>query len=412
MNYELSVVLFLAITLVSLGIHKNPLLPSFQIGVISFISISVYFFTNLGDISNDSTMATTVLNVNNSTTVYAVYNLYFLALLITLPLKKERFKSQVSIADAILKLVQHKSLKILGAIYLLLCLFHFAALDLDLFFSSYSYLSLSDFEINGINNNLLQFVHRSLKFMGLVSSVLLTLQILQRKVDFGTMVFFGIFAYATLIVLSLHSRFAVLFLITPVPFLLYYRKYGAIIVLIVLGITTFLTVFSGRLNNQFGLNAVVGNFYTIGENIKFLSDLFLYNFFGGAVNFSFALNMADPLFENAYKIRSFSPLPSLIDGYAGLFEDNRIYYAPHAPINSFGQLYWFGGFYFLLHWLLITATVRVSNLNVLKFRLVGYLVATPLIFSVIVLQQYPLRNSIRSMFIALILGVLLQKKYD
>jgi hypothetical protein len=135
-------------------------------------------------------------------------------------------------------------------------------------------------------------------------------------------------------------------------------------------------------------------------------EFILYNVFSGANNLALGID-TQVHYPEIYKILSFSPLVSTIDGFSD-YMIYRGYITTFMPFNVYTELYYFGTIYCIIFFLIVYIVVRLSNKIVVQYKIFGYLFIAPLYLFFISAQQYPIRNYFRYMLVIIIIYYLLK----
>jgi hypothetical protein len=240
-------------------------------------------------------------------------------------------------------------------------------------------------------------IMRSTPFFALLSIVCLCLLTGSRSVVFRVVAGLMSLCYF-LILLAMNSRSAAF---VPGLAAIYYsvlRLKGRAIVVPLLGCLTALTITSvliARGTYEHGLSMILSYLvrpFTSGapENS---AQVFL-DLFQGIFVTAESIQITDD-FPRLYKILSFSPLPSLIDGYSksGLQSQHRL--SANVPMSGVGEAINFGWPYICLLVAGLTVMIRTHVKLAAKSPIVFLLCNFMIMFSVYLLFSYPLRLSLR-----------------
>lgn len=205
------------------------------------------------------------------------------------------------------------------------------------------------------------------------------------------------FIYSFLLSLAQNSRLASLYLLAALAAnALIGRRLFTLVnaALLVFSMVTAISVLKGRHDPTQGLGHAVSQLFSIDFDGSDVLGLYLNLNAGGLITTDSIVTNAD--YRDKYKVLSFSPFPSLIDGFSEIREqeERRINY--FTPINAFGEVYLFGGAYIAIFLASIymwirSAAVASTRLGV-RFSAVITLLA---ILSTVTLQQYSLRTGFR-----------------
>jgi hypothetical protein len=168
-----------------------------------------------------------------------------------------------------------------------------------------------------------------------------------------------------------------------------------IIFWLVIFVFLFVKVIVGRNFGVYGV-AVQGEIISEVASLNWIAVLFgmMINFGDGFLNLA-NTSVHDFLYSLEYKVGSFSPFPSVIDGFSEIQEEeHRI--SLFVPFNALSEAYSFGAPYFLLLlfiiFLFLYSSDRVYNLVGLYGRLILVVI---LFWNVFLMFGYPIRNVMR-----------------
>jgi len=222
--------------------------------------------------------------------------------------------------------------------------------------------------------------------------------------------FFCIFYF--LLEFALHSRSAAV--ITILIATLHYtmgRKFRRTIIflLAILSIFSLICALESRNNEKHGFSSIPDTISdAFDHDVSDTSEMIITNFCQGIFSVAESLQVNDP-FETRYKLLAFSPLPSFIDGYADILENQAHRLHLYVPMPGIGEVFNFGWPFVSLLIALYVTTIRLhSRLAATKpmlFLLCNFLI----MFSLYHILTYPLRNGLRylwfALFITLIAGI-------
>ena len=121
---------------------------------------------------------------------------------------------------------------------------------------------------------------------------------------------------------------------------------------------------------------------------------------------SFAFPAAE--FPTRYKILTFSPLPSLIDGYSSIRAVSEQDLHAVVPMSGVGELYHFGLAYICFLLLIFTAFIRAHTAIAQKSPVIFIVCNFLIMFSVYMIFSYPVRNALRYFWIGVFLFIAIQ----
>jgi len=209
------------------------------------------------------------------------------------------------------------------------------------------------------------------------------------------------------IAVSQHSRSAAFFpLLLAVNFALLRLKWRTIVIpiLVFVAVVALLGALIGRNTDRHGLSTLpetIASPFVNADPLYVISQAIVDSCQGIIVTAESIQIEAD--FDPWYKILAFSPIPSYIDGYSSIREENEHRLHEYIPMSGVGEAFHFGWFYIgllLIGYIIgIRAHTKIAAKNPAIFILVNLLIT----LSIYVLLAYPLRNSLRFYWIALAL---------
>ena len=245
-------------------------------------------------------------------------------------------------------------------------LFHFLSIDLDTFWSNYDYQIIkTPVYISQNGGALFKFYHSMFRIVSLFMAVVFVYYL--RYFNFLN-AFFSllIFIYGFVFLYVSESRWVLIYLGVLFLSLIMIFNYKPK----VLQSCTWLTVFAflfvkviyGRNYGLYGFSVQADIFFDV-INMQYITVLqgVLVNLGDGFVGLANVVNQ-DIVYPIKYKILSFSPFPSFIDGFSGiLHEEHRI--SLHVPFNSLSEAYLFGYPFFILYLLIILLTILKQKIS-------------------------------------------------
>ena len=292
----------------------------------------------------------------------------------------------------------------------LLILWHLRNVNIPKMLFYTTYLEVRDPDKVGLTNDLLATIHTFLPTLGmLISPLVVYFYARHRWAHF--IVVLLLFVYSLLFTIAIGSRFILIYLslITLTVFLM--RKKITISV-VLFALLTFITY--GTLMAQRYVNVAYGirPFFDVLFSGKFLVleyYLFsIYNFFGGGFVMAEAFQRERLFYPLRYKVLSFSPLPSIIDGFSKIRHyEHRV--IPTGPFNSFAEAYHFGwGFLiFLIVFLAILLYQATKFWRRANTPIYVFILLFPLYYAVLRMQIYQLRQVFRWFVLALLIAVVM-----
>ena len=184
------------------------------------------------------------------------------------------------------------------------------------------------------------------------------------------------------------------------------------ILLFLLIIVSFLKVLIGRSQPDQGLSQTFNDLALISPSLLFhYLGGFVINVTEGAIGFANAI-LINPDYATIYKILSFSPLVSAIDGFDDIRELNAARINTFLPINAFAEVWHFGLGYMVVFYVGLFCWLRFTT--IVFFRFGG---ATAMVFAVpsywlaFTLQQYSIRTTWRFIIAIAIVTWIIDKIY-
>ncbi len=304
-------------------------------------------------------------------------------------------------------------LTLFSSLLFLYVLIHIAMTELK-FLEPYTvYLELRDATYYGLNNALSRSLHANIGIVGVVSAAILYLGLNSRSrltVLFAT----TCFLYVALFQLVSHSRWLIVQLVILLVLLQADRrlKNGSLSVILLLTIPFFyLIALQARSATELGVDAV---FNVSLSNYSYVDLInILANIFSGGLVFSEAAGLSAADYSIQYKILSFSPVPSAIDGFhAYRSEEARINI--YAPFSAIVEAYRFGPFGLATLFGLVGCSLWFTQKlwNLPEYRrnhaTTGFanLCFGLTLYAHLFLHQYPLRNGSKWIWFALVFALI------
>lgn len=351
----------------------------------------------------------------NSKTLHAANLQYFVLLTYGWVLsiffsKNQATKSDIHL-DFGIQTARHQLLITISIIItLMIVTLHFFSMDLNILWENHIYLFISDPIKLGIENKLLRVVHLFIPFFGLISAVLI-LHFYYNGNYINLFLTTPIFLYSLILMLAQNSRWAPLYFFIMCLYCVILKKGRLIIyVLFSIGFIFFLKVLIGRgLYNQ-GISSILESFYAIRiDSLIFYLLGFLNNIGEGALGFANAELIA-PTYDLKYKILSFSPFPSLIDGFSSIKSYSEFRISTNVPFSSISEARWFGGLFLLLFHSSLIFLLKTANK--IFYSTKGILPITILAFIcwiIFTMNSYPVRNIYRIILLLIFCLILVDK---
>jgi hypothetical protein len=218
----------------------------------------------------------------------------------------------------------------------------------------------------------------------------------------------AVFFYSWIFELAVHSRWAgaSLILAAAVYFILGIRKRMLVTVSCsIMGLIAYTQALVGRLTGEHGLSTVLSTwqFFDMGLAFDYIWVLF-YTVFQGIFTVALSATVVPWQYDVAYKVLSFSPLPSIIDGFKDLLETNEARVNYFIPMSSWIEALRFGYVYFgillLTLYFLLHANARLCRRGKTPSVILISIISLALF---IFMGSYEIRSVYR--FILVLLGI-------
>jgi hypothetical protein len=228
----------------------------------------------------------------------------------------------------------------------------------------------------------------------------------------GTLALIPSIAWAFLVELAAHSRTSAMYLFGA-AFLVRIaspkRSTAFSIGLIIVGYFTVLSVLGGRVSFQHGLSSLgsyAENVSIAYERIGFLGPLLnlTEGIFTTAEIFS-----REATFNVTYKILSFSPLPSFIDGFDRIRDSSMVRLHEYVPMGALQEVYLFGGWYMIMYFVIVSFAARVNLRQMCRSMSLGGMFNNIIIAGAWYIGlAYPCRNALRFQVISIIVTIIIE----
>ncbi len=288
------------------------------------------------------------------------------------------------------------------------CALHLAMIDRDAFYLNSEYLSLADPTRNGVGLGVGAFVNNVLRPLALPAFLLLAIRdngepgetARRRGPDLQTALLFAICAYAFAFSLAVYSRYLMVYVFVFFMGRVFSLRRGgagatlafALYTLLILG--CFVVALAGRGHATQGLGSVLPVIEALDVgHLGWLAAKLGATSFDAGMSFANALRHA-PVYDPAYQVLSFSPLPSFLDGFDVGHMEQRINI--YVPFSAFGEAV---HFHPLAAPLLFAACLAATRQLTLGFFRDGDALSAALfplyLVCLLKLQTYPIRASLR-----------------
>lgn len=240
------------------------------------------------------------------------------------------------------------------------------------------------------------FFHHGMPLVLLISGAALTMGFFNRSTI--TITTYGIvFAYCLIYQIGSHSRWGGLpFIVVALAGLMLSRRKFLPALVMALGALLYLNAIVGRASQAHGISTI---FTTLGgidaQKLRDASLLALYTMVEGIFTIARAASVPGE-HQELYKLLSFSPLPSALDGFSAVRAGGEIRVAWQIPMDAWSESQRFGLAYFLLWCGTLFLVIRQSaRLAVRRHDLLAIGSALLLTVFMIFAHGYPVRNVYR-----------------
>jgi hypothetical protein len=389
-----------------------------MVGVIHFGLVLILFLVEQGIISrenNNLLMGFTPSLDQTATLVSAVFftGLTFLTYLVTLDKSATTMANiNFSLPTPTLKLLT-AAVPVMSYGILLFIILTLLLSDLDRFILSSGYLSNKDPEYMGFESGVGKFVFTLFKLLWLPVPILLVV-CLRKKYIFGILTALVSLCFYYFYFLSAASRIAPLLLVLTAGTIavMFHGRYKIwVAMLLFIGLLSYQSVLVSRNQYHHGFATLEAKFNTMEVSGSAISGMVSNIFMGGSVFAEGYIMRAE--YNSIYKILSFSPFPSFIDGFNQIRENEEIRITEFAPLNAYAEVYGFGWFYLLAFIIFYAAFTRQMQSQIARGGFAATLLLVLFVYLQFRLQQYSLRTSLRLMYllyVLLLIFPILQKK--
>jgi len=226
---------------------------------------------------------------------------------------------------------------------------HILILDLGAVLRSDEYLFLASHRALRIVNPATVFIQSSYKFAGLLAYLLFAIAIAARKPLIIAILVFPICWFGAY-ELAGHSRFSVVYFGAVASILLFVRRPILGVVFVLLAAMALVNALQGRTSGTHGLSQVGEAFsYLMSfQDVSFVK--FYTNIFEGVFSQGEAFYYRQHEYNNHYKLLSFSPFPSFVDGFRSHALPHAVRLNYYVPMGATGEVYLFGPYYMAVYW--------------------------------------------------------------
>jgi hypothetical protein len=188
----------------------------------------------------------------------------------------------------------------------------------------------------------------------------------------------------TLIIVSTYSRLLIAAVMLPLAYLCWS------------------SALAGRNGDFFGIAAIPYLLTLPFTSTEFKQSDLILNIFQGVFITCEGLEWK-VTFPTIYKLLSFSPLPSLIDGFDSILDTDQVRLNYYVPMPGIAEAYLFGPVYFMVFLLTYAAAFRYVLHNRSRVGIAYVFSSLLLIMSFVSANAYPVRNTYRQALLALLL---------
>ncbi len=335
----------------------------------------------------------------------------------TLGLRKREASNQTleMILDALPKMGKNFTYLVAAFLFVVLWMeiFHFADLDKSLFWRNSRYLLLADPNAAGIQTLPGRWIHFLLPPLGLVlTSAGAFFWVRRRRVT--ALLFFLASIYPLLWAVAENSRWAPLYVAGALAVLFFFGNIRRHLFTIVggaaFGFLLFIKVLIGRSTPYQGLGGTMDVFGVAFSNLQIQrwGIGFFLNVFQGAQDMANSL-LLQPRFPSLYAWLSFSPTISAIDHFDQTMGGYITKIAPVVPMNAYAEAWFFGIPYFAFLLIVLVVWLRVMTNVFLRKDAIGIAFAVFSYWAIFFISQYPVRNSMRLIYVSLLIGIIVDR---
>lgn len=299
-------------------------------------------------------------------------------------------------------------------LFLLLILYmevyHFLDIDRAILWQNQKYLTIANPNSAGIETVMGRLIHFLLRPLGLLLVSAGTFFWVRHRQRTAAL-FFLLSIYPFLFALAENSRWAPLYIAGMLAVILIFgeikRYYFSLVFFGSLGFLVFLKVLVGRNTPYQGLGGTVEVLRIIFSDFqlgRWTAGFFL-NIFAGAQSLANAL-LIGPQYPDVYKLLSFSPTISALDHFDKIVNIYVVRITPVVPMNTYSEALFFGVPYFLFLLVILIAWLRTMTRLSFRRDTIGTAFMVFSYWAIFYLSQYPVRNSMRLIYLSLLIGVL------
>lgn len=305
---------------------------------------------------------------------------------------------------------------ILVFLFVVLCIemFHFMDINKSILWRNQEYLAIANPHSAGIDTLPGRVIHFLLPPLGLLLVGASAFFWVYRRKQIAILLFL-LSVYPFLLALAENSRWAPLYVFAALTVFLFLGGIKRYFLLVLFdwmfGFLLFFKVLIGRNTPYQGLAGTFDIFALMFSGFEFerWTIGFFLNIFQGAQSLANAF-LIHPQYPESYKLLSFSPTISAIDHFDKVMNVYMVKIAPVVPMNAYSEAYFFGWLYFLLLLLILIAWLRMMTKLFLRRDEIGTAFTVFSYWIIFYISQYPVRNSMRLIYLSLLIGILVNRK--
>lgn len=289
--------------------------------------------------------------------------------------------------------------------------YHFLSIDKSLLWKNDEYLLLAQPDRVGIKSELGRIAHFLLLPTGLITVSLVQIFVSTRRSSLAIVSAILGASYPLIYAVALNSRWAVVYMAALIFCALVYTNLFKRVMLSVsyscIAMLLFLKVMLGRSSEKQGLVAIFdyeGYFSGGLFEIRFIILGGLLNVFQSLQNFANS-GLMNPEFGVAYKVLSFLPSFSFMDSFSVVRDASMQKITPYVPMNAYSEAFHFGFPYYVILGLAVVIWLRTSTRLYQTGTAAGVFVAILSYWVTFMLSQYPVRNSIRVVYLLVFIAL-------
>lgn len=351
---------------------------------------------------------------NSDESIYYFFSITILYFLIHLCFRPNRRISKENWArfNNTLHSIRAGSLLLLPLVLLsgVFALVHFLILNKAIILFTPVYLQMASDDALQVRGSLPEFVQSSYKMVGLLSFVGLAFLVCWRRVGFTLLLALPA-TWFLLFEISGHSRYAAVFLAAFSVSLFVLGTSRTLRFVALIGLVVSVLAYSAALQ---GRNLGEHGFLTLDsffQQAVFSDPAFilrmLTNLFEGVFSVAESFYYLNIDLPEPYKLLSFSPLPSFVDGFASNWQSSAVRLDTYVPMGALGELLLFGTGYLTFYFVTVAIALFLTVMALRRgMFLAGNLMA--LLFTIATFLQfsYSVRTSYRFFLICIAIFLL------